>query len=446
MANINDSTATFLAYKRKKWNEENPNDKIGQGAGGAWEEDFEEAEVLPQAKKKKKGSQRTGTWGDAPAEISPQDAANADSSEIRNLLDGDASPQEQMQSTVDGSVQVAEAALSIKQGVVQSLGDPSNPHLGNEEESKIINTSPLQKKSVHDEVKQQAVENTRPAARITGQEKSGPSSQFKEALNFFLPNIIGLVGGAVFGGAEAAVLGERKAGQLAGSMRAYGMDQAKLKVKQDELKHKKLKGGASAIQIEKLKVSKMNAANQMKRTSITEQKEFQRQSERHTDKTTELKKTFYAKNKDNIVLIRDLKDSEALIGADQLSANQIGRFNARIIFKEIRPTDEDVVGAKYPKGFWEDVAAKPHEYFTGKADTPEKVAVRKMYKIIVTRKRATLKESISSHISPSSLRATGKTEDQLYDELEKTAEIFTGDDPRLSAIRKEKARRARGRK
>lgn len=301
----------------------------------------------------------------------------------------------------------------------------------------------------------------------TGKErKGGPTSQFTEALTFFLPQLLGgLVGGAI-GGTEGAVEGSQLAGGSRDAFLKHKESQGKSQLAQDKfdnqilqkdedqaalglgggvkdkvgnnpqfrdtrtgkiLFNKTVKGipgfyddndqlvkddGVSIQRMESLDRNKRNTRleNQSSRNfkfkSENDERDFSRSQTQFRAKAIS---DFTKFTKDDKTALDNLTQVKKLLSRNMLSSDQLATSNAKAIFGESRITDEDVARADIAVDLLTSIRNAPVEALTGVLGPAKKKAAMKMLNAIQFNRTKELKDKAKELSNEASAQSGGIT-------------------------------------
>ena len=219
------------------------------------------------------------------------------------------------------------------------------------------------------------------------------SDQFKEALSFFAPTMIGALGGALIEGTEGAVAGAEAGTSLGTSFRDYQLKKAQLEQKKTP----------SPLDIAKLQVSqgnleqrKQELEEQKRRSGSLADERGSRREERDLDRAVSFKKDFSARAevKKFVEALNDIEDIKTLAVEGKKLPEAIQSKIARSISGEVGVlTDNDIKRAQINPDIKSTIKRKVSLWTEGKLPQTDIDDLLKVAEAIRLKKRERLRES-----------------------------------------------------
>jgi hypothetical protein len=219
------------------------------------------------------------------------------------------------------------------------------------------------------------------------------SDQFKEALSFFAPTMIGALGGALIEGTEGAVAGAEAGTSLGTSFRDYQLKKAQLEQKKTP----------SPLDIAKLQVSqgnleqrKQELEEQKRRSGSLAEERGTRREERDLDRAVSFKKDFSARAevKKFVEALNDIEDIKTLAVEGKKLPEAIQSKIARSISGEVGVlTDNDIKRAQINPDIKSTIKRKVSLWTEGKLPQTDIDDLLKVAEAIRLKKRERLRES-----------------------------------------------------
>ena len=292
------------------------------------------------------------------------------------------------------------------------------------------------------------------------EQRDGVSSQFTEALTYFLPTIIGGVGGALFEGSEGALAG-MNAGQEAGEgFRKFQMDKERLGIQQQQAMQagngglgryvnedtgKPLQFDFQSGRFLDAKGKQVDPSKAIDKTVFnTQYRETQRKDrfevreDRMGDERVETALKDFRKENQKIVDSVDTMDPIIdILGSTTPITNEfIAPFLARGVQKEVGNLSEtDLANARVPMSIYERYKSDAKGLLTGNMSEEERGQVKNLITLFRNKSKEQLRTKVKNFASEGRTKRLdidrGEFSDQLmkdfgvYDEPKKSGGVMT---------------------
>ena len=251
------------------------------------------------------------------------------------------------------------------------------------------------------------------------------SSQFTDALTFFLPQIIGGLGGALVEGTQGALMGAQAGAQAGQAYRAHQLQQEEMALKRAaeerkaqpdalELERIKQAGQRIDLQLEDLKLQKE------RNKALEFDRDFRRE-ERDLERSIKAKQAFSSradvkKMKESLAILDEMED--IVTKAPEIAVGTIPAKIARGVAGEVGVlTNEDIKRANISPSFYRNLKRKGAQFLSGKLPKEDVAELKKVIKAMREAKKNKFRGKVDAFSKSRSKNFSDKIKQDFYQDL-----------------------------